>query len=227
MYKTTILAIASAALAIACDRPTGEDSAADLQDEKPELERAVPPADETRTQQPTAQPGQPAATGENVRRTNELRVAEITRDPDARVDQMVVVVGEVKDMLGTHAFKLNDEAPLAPGADDDIVVLGTERAQWTIDDTKGDARLRVSGKLTRVPAANLERQLGWKFDDKLKSAVQDERVVLIAQSVERLEGGEQQRAAERGDTQEPGEREPVRGEQPSEREQQPERPLQP
>lgn len=211
MHKTTLLAIAVAAIAIACNRPAGEGSAADQQEEKPALDKTMPGEAELR--EPTAAP--PGATGDNVRATGELRVADITRDPDARVEQNVTVVGEVEDMLGAHAFKLNDEAPLAAGIDHDIVVLGAEGAQWTMDETKGDARLRVRGTLKKVPAANLERELGWKLDDKLQSAVEDEKVVLIAQTIERLEGGEQQRQSQQGDMQQP-EREPVRGEQPEE-----------
>jgi hypothetical protein len=210
MHKNTIwIAIAVAALAIACNRPAGEDSAADQQEEKAQLEPAAPPsgAQPPQQQQPTG------PTADNVRAPGELRVAEITASPDQLMNETVIVVGEVKDMLGAHAFTLSDESPLGPGQDSDIVVLGAERADWTMDETKGDARMRVRGRLERVPAANLERDLGWKLGDEVQNEIKGEKVVLIAQHVERLEGGEQQRAGERGDTRQGEEREGVRGEE--------------
>jgi hypothetical protein len=211
MHKsTTWVAIPIAALAIACDRPQGEDSAADQQEHRTEMERAEPAA--TGPDQPTQpQAQQQQGTGDNVRAPGELRVVEITRDPDVHVDKTVTVVGEVEDMLGARAFKLNDEAPLAAGQDDDIVVLGTQQATWTMDDTKGDARMRVTGEIMRVPTANLQQELGWDPGEKVQDEIEGEKVVLIAQSVQRLEGGDQQRANERGDMGR-DEREGVRGE---------------
>jgi len=220
MHKsTTWVAISIAALAIACDRPQGEDSAADQQETREDMERAEPAA--TGTEQPT--PGaqeqaqeqaqaRPGSAADNVRAAGELRVVEITANPDAHMDETVVVVGEVEDMLGSRAFKLNDEAPSAAGQDDDLVVLGTQQGTWTMDDTKGDARMRVRGKLMRVPAANLQQQLGWAPTDKVKDEIEGEKVVLIAQSVQRLEGADQQRANERGDMRTGDERQGVRGE---------------
>jgi hypothetical protein len=225
MHKsTTWVAISIAALAIACDRPQGEGSAADQQETREDMERAEPAAPGTE------QPTQPRAQGEapeqeqdqaraqqgsaadNVRAAGELRVVEITADPDAHMDATVTVVGEVEDMLGSRAFKLNDESPSAAGQDDDLVVLGTQQGTWTMDDTKGDARMRVRGKLVRVPTANLQQQLGWAPTDKVKDEIEGEKVVLIAQSVQRLEGGDQQRAGERGDMGTGDERQGVRGE---------------
>jgi hypothetical protein len=223
--RMTMAAIGFAALAFACDRPAGEDSAADQQEEKPTLDPVGTPSparqqgpgqpqEEQAQQDPTQQgQAQPSAAADNVRAAGELRVAELTADPNAHMNQTVVVVGEVEDMLGEHAFKLNDEAPLAAGQDDDIIVLGTQRASWTMDDTKGDARLRVEGKIHRVPVANLNRELGWEPGAKVQDEIEGEKFVLIAERVERLEGEEQQRANERGDpTGQPDEREGVRGE---------------
>jgi hypothetical protein len=210
MHKsTTMVAAAVAALAMACDRPAGEDSAADQMEHRDTVEPAMPTGQDT--QQPQQQQ-QPRAAADNVRADGELRVAEITANPDERVNQDVTVVGEVKDMLGERAFKLADESPSIAGQDTDIVVLGAQRAGWTMDDSKGDARMRVKGQLKRVSEANFERDLGWKLDDEMRTEIGGEQFVLIAQSVERLEGGEQQRAGERGDMPTGEERQGVRGE---------------
>ena len=219
MHKsTTWVAISIAALAIACDRPQGEESAADQQETREDMERAEPAA--IGTEQPTQEQAQgqeqaqarPGSAADNVRAAGELRVVEITANPDAHMDETVVVVGEVEDMLGSRAFKLNDEAPSAAGQDDDLVVLGTQQGTWTMDDAKGDARMRVTGKLVRVPAANLQQQLGWAPTDKVQDEIEGEKVILIAQSVQRLEGADQQRAGERGDMGTGDERQGVRGE---------------
>jgi hypothetical protein len=191
LRSTTIVAIAAVALALACERRQGEDSAADQLEQRTEAE-GEPGA-------PSAQPKmterEPSAAAERGR-AGELRVSDVTAEPEQHMTGTVTVVGEVKDMLGSRAFKLSDEAPSMPGQDNDIVVLGKENAAWTMDETKGDARLRVKGRLERIPNARLTKELGWEPGDKVQDEMKGEKVVLIAESVERMEGEE---------------REPVRG----------------
>ena len=192
--SATIAVIAGAALGVACDRPAGKDSAADVQEERPVMEIAMPPAENP----------SPSSAGE-------LRVTEITRNPYAHANQTITVVGEVEDMLGARAFKLNDDEKTIAGQDDDLVVLGSARANWKMDDSKGDARLRVKGKVERVPTPDLEQQLGWDLSVKLRSELANEKVVILADSIERIEGEPQR--AQPGDTRQGAEREDVRGEE--------------
>jgi hypothetical protein len=198
--SATIVAIAGAALAVACNRPAGEESAADQQEHKPEVEplkpigaapepRAEQPAAPQDQQRPAPQAAQPRAGEQPV--PGAMRIVEITTDPDAHMRKTVIVVGEVEDMLASRAFTLSDEtAPGKAGQDSDVMVLGKDDASWKIEEAKGDARWRVEGRLQRIPAANLEKQLGWKPDERVQNEIDGETVVLIAERVERIEGAQ-------------------------------------
>jgi hypothetical protein len=165
MHKSaTTVAILGAAFAGACNRPAGEGSAADQQHEEPALEPVKPvgPAPE--------------------RARRELRIMEITADPDAHMRETVIVVGEVEDMLASRAFMLGDDAKGEAGQDSDIMVLGKDRASWKMDAARS-ARWRVEGTLQRIPTANLTKQLGWKPDARVQNEIDGETFVLIAERV--------------------------------------------
>jgi hypothetical protein len=203
-----VVAIVGAALAIACSRPAGEGSAADRQEQKPALDPVKPvevtrePRTEQQAEPRTEQQAEPrmeqpsSAAAEPV--TGALSIAEITTHPDAHMRETVVVVGEIGDMIASRAFELNAGAA---GRDDDIMVLSKGSASWKLEGAE-DSKLRVEGKLQRIPAANLTKLLGWKPDDRVQNHIDGESFVLIADRVERLGAGEQD------------EREGVRGEDP-------------
>lgn len=117
-----------------------------------------------------------------------LDVSDITGEPMAFVGKKVTIEGEVDEIYGQRGFKLNDEAPLQGGIDDDLVVLGGQNVQWQADQDWGNTRVRVQGTIEQMnKPSEIEQNLGWQFDNTLNEALQEEKAVLIADSVQRIE----------------------------------------
>jgi hypothetical protein len=115
---------------------------------------------------------------------NVLRVSDITGNTDQYVGKRVTVQGEVEEIYGTRGFKLNDEAPLRGGIDDDLIVVGTRTVRWLMDDDLDNDSVRVEGTVRRASASELERELGRQFETELQDALRDEPIVVIADDVQ-------------------------------------------
>lgn len=116
-----------------------------------------------------------------------VRVADIVGEPDQFVGRTVTVEADVEEVFGPRAFALDEDAPLAGGIDNDLLVLGKEgQALAGIDDQWRDNKVRVTGTVARAQLIEIEREIGWDLDPQVEAELEDESPVLIAESVERV-----------------------------------------
>jgi hypothetical protein len=124
----------------------------------------------------------PGANGANV------SVADITSDLTNYDGKTVTVIADVEEVLGPRAFTLDEDAPLAGGVDDDLLVLSPQAGSLAdIDDQWLNNKVRVTGVVRRFVAADVEREVGWDLDPRIEAEYEGKRPVLIATSVERLQ----------------------------------------
>jgi hypothetical protein len=120
----------------------------------------------------------PGATAANVSLT------EINRDWSKYDGKTVTVVGEVDELLGPRAFKLDEDSALED--DDDILVLSPKSgAVADIDEHWLNNKVRVTGVVRRFETANIEREIDWDLDPRIEAEYEGKSLVLIATSVER------------------------------------------
>lgn len=118
-----------------------------------------------------------------------LDVADITGSPERYLGQTVTVVAEVEEVLGPYSFKLDEGAVLAGGIDNDLRVFWSNSASLAaIDDQWLNDNVRVTGTVARMTVTELEREIGWDLDPELEAEVEGTRPVLIARSVQRVDG---------------------------------------
>jgi hypothetical protein len=118
-----------------------------------------------------------------------VNVADITGDPEEWIGQTVTVEADVEEVLSGYSFKLDEDAPLEGGVDNDLLVFSPKAANLaSIDDQWLDNKVRVTGKVVRMTVVEIEREIGWDLDPTIEAELEDVRPVLIASSVERIEG---------------------------------------
>lgn len=123
----------------------------------------------------------PGANGANV------SVADITGNWTNYDGKVVTVVADVEEVLGPRAFTLDEDAPLAGGIDNDLLVLSPKAgALADIDDQWLNNKVRVTGVVRRFVAADIKREVGWDLEPRIVAEYEGKRPVLIATSVERL-----------------------------------------
>jgi hypothetical protein len=86
-------------------------------------------------------------------------------------------------MIGQSAFTLDEEAVLAGGIDNDLLLIGAQQNLAGIDDQIVGDRVRVSGTVRMLNIADVENEIGYDLDDNL-FADWDGKPVLIAAAVE-------------------------------------------
>lgn len=126
------------------------------------------------------------ASGTAGAHTDVRSVADITGNPSDFAGEKVVVQGDVEEVHRGHGFRLDDESPARGGIDDDLLVLGAKDSSWNVDDGWDSTQVRVEGRVRRVRGAELEKDLGWTFDTKLKDAIEGKELVLVADNVQRV-----------------------------------------
>lgn len=115
-------------------------------------------------------------------------VAEIAGDPDKYLGQTVTVVADVEEVHSPRAFSLDEDAPIAGGIDNDLIVLSPQAGSLSdIDDTWLNNKVRVTGKVGKLSVMEIESELGWDLMPELEVEVEKARAVLIATSVQRVE----------------------------------------
>lgn len=119
----------------------------------------------------------------------EVRVADITGNPNNYVGKTVTVVADVEEVWGARAFSLDEDAPLAGGIDNDLVVLGAQTTNLgNIDNTWRDTKVRVTGTVKMYVLAEIEKELGWDLDPQIEKEIEEKEPVIIASSVEKVSG---------------------------------------
>lgn len=133
--------------------------------------------------EPTSTP--PAATAPGADGT--IPLAAITGDPNKYFGQTVTVVADVEEVHGPLAFSLDEDAPLAGGVDNDLLVLSPKAGSLSdIDDQWLNNKVRVTGRVGKLTVIEAERELGWDLNPELEVEVERGRAVLIATSVQRV-----------------------------------------
>lgn len=116
------------------------------------------------------------------------RVADVTGNPNNYIGQTVTVVSDVDQVRGGHMFKLDDEAPMAGGIDNDLWVLSPQADNLAnLDNQWLNNRVRVTGVVRRFMANDIEREIGWNLDQSMRTDLENAKVVLIANSIERVQ----------------------------------------
>lgn len=139
--------------------------------------RATMDADRTSSSAPAS----PATAADGT-----VPLASITGNPNQYFGQTVTVVADVEEVHGPLAFSLDEDAPLAGGIDNDLLVLSPKAGSLgDIDDQWLNNKVRVTGKVGKLTVIDAERELGWDLTPELEIEVERARAVLIATSVER------------------------------------------
>jgi hypothetical protein len=135
--------------------------------------------------QPAPSPGGPsdAAPAANTA----LKVEDLVKNMDRYVGQEVTVVGEVDEVLSPQAFALDEDAPLAAGIDNDVLVFYPKSLELApLDDAWLNDSVRVTGTVGKMTVTEIEREVGWDLDPKIEVEVEKQGPVLIAKRVERV-----------------------------------------
>ena len=133
-------------------------------------------------------PAAPPATSGAAANTGTVRVADITGNPGQYAGQTVTVVADVEEVHGPMAFSLDEDAPLAGGIDNDLLVISSKAGSLSnIDDQWLKNKVRVTGTVAKMTVVEVEREVGWDLDRQLEIEVEGARAVLIAKSVERIQ----------------------------------------
>lgn len=115
------------------------------------------------------------------------RVGDIMDNPSRYAGDTVTVEADVEEVLGTFAFMLDEDDPIAGGIDNDLLVISAKSAQLqSIDDQWVDNRVRVTGVVRQTGEATFERDIEWDLTPDIRSKFEDQRPVLIAHRVERV-----------------------------------------
>lgn len=140
---------------------------------------------ETRTTEPvTTTTPERTTTAES---SGTLRVADIMSAPATYAGRTVTVVADVDEVFGPRAFALDEDSPLAGGIDNDLLVFSPKAGTLAnLDDKWTNNKVRVTGTIRIMPAADLERELGWDLDRKIEGRIDERKPVLVASSVERV-----------------------------------------
>lgn len=116
-----------------------------------------------------------------------ISVADIVAEPETYVGRQVTIEADVDDVMGPHAFALDEDAPLAGGVDNDLLVLAREPLPTgAMDDQWVDERVRVTGTVARMDVVEIEREIDWDLNPEIEAEFEDRRAVLIAESVSRV-----------------------------------------
>ena len=149
---------------------------AGMDNESPTIDTAIP------------EEATPSSTDTTAERTDaEITVADIVGEPETYYGRRVTLEADVDDVIGPRAFALDEDAPLAGGIDNDLVVLAREPLPTgALDDEWVDQRVRVTGTVARLDVVEIERELDWDLNPEIETELEDRRAVLIAESVSRV-----------------------------------------
>lgn len=116
-----------------------------------------------------------------------LKVEDLIKNTDKYMGQEVTIVAEVDEVLSPMAFALDEDAPFAAGIDNDVLVFYPKSAELApLDDAWLNDEVRVTGTVSKMTVAEIEREVGWDLDPKIEIEVEKKGPVIIAKRVERI-----------------------------------------
>jgi hypothetical protein len=129
-----------------------------------------------------------AAPADAAAASGEVTVGKIVGNLNDYLGKTVTVVADVQEVLGPRAFTLDEDDVLAGGIDNDMLVVSPQAGNLTpIENNWLKNKVRVTGTVRGVVVAEIEREVGWDLDRKIKAEFKDVKAVLVASSVERLQ----------------------------------------
>lgn len=99
---------------------------------------------------------------------------------------MVTVTSEVEYAYGPRAFRLDDEAVLRGGIDNDLLVLIRDPNGVAINDTWLTDRATVTGTVRNFVVGEIERDYGLDLQPEIESEFRN-KSVLIADTVRHID----------------------------------------
>lgn len=108
----------------------------------------------------------------------QITVAEIVGNADDFIGKTVIVSGDVQRAIGTHALILDEDALLAGGIDNDLLVIGAP-VPVTLSD---EDRVQVTGMVRIFDLVQIEQATGLDLQAE-EFAQYTDRLVLVAQSI--------------------------------------------
>jgi hypothetical protein len=112
-------------------------------------------------------------------------IADIMNRPELYAGRVITVVSEVEKIFTPWSFKMDEEQALSGGVDNDLLVLGAiPLTSWGFDESWKDAKVKVTGTIRVLQAADFQREYGRGVDDLLFRRFEG-KPALIARSVEK------------------------------------------
>jgi hypothetical protein len=110
-----------------------------------------------------------------------VTVAQIMENPTAYENREVTVVGEVEEVYGDRAFKIDEEGLFTGGIDNDLLVIAGPGVTW-IEDQIHEETVRTTGTVRMFSAASFGQEFDYDFTaDTFRDY--EGRPVLVARSV--------------------------------------------
>lgn len=117
-----------------------------------------------------------------------VRLADIAANPAAFEGKTVTVEANLEEVLAPFAFALDEDAPVAGGIDNDVLVFSRKASDLApIDDQWLNNRVRVTGVVHTMAVVDVEREIGWDLDPQIEAELEGREPVIMATAVERLE----------------------------------------
>lgn len=113
-------------------------------------------------------------------------VAAIMDNPAAYIGKTVTVTSEVEYAYGARAFRLDDEAVLRGGIDNDLLVITRQPTTAAVNDTWLTDRATVTGTVRNFVVAEIERDYGFDLQPEIETEFRN-KPVLIADSVRKID----------------------------------------
>ncbi len=116
-----------------------------------------------------------------------VTVANIMSNATNYTGRSVTVDGWVERAYGANAFRLDEDSVFTGGIDNDLLVVGAPNVvpaglRFGTD----DARVRVTGTVRTMVAADIERELGWDLTPEIEAEF-NAKPVLVARTVQVIE----------------------------------------
>ncbi len=115
-----------------------------------------------------------------------ITVAEIAGSLSDFTGKQVTVRQEVEQVVGPHAFTLDEDALLQGGIDTDVLVVSAQENLPLINDQLRDVPVAVTGTVRQFELATIEQEIGYDLDDNLFNDWND-RPVIVASGIRRME----------------------------------------
>lgn len=114
-------------------------------------------------------------------------VEDVAENPGAVAGEQVELMGEVEEIIGPNAFRLQEEGELID--DDSVLVIDVAATEPIAEDQE----VRVIGEVRSLVVADLEREYDLTWDADIREQIEAEyegQPVIIAQSTMLVAGTE-------------------------------------